>query len=97
MQRRFITDQASLVSFHVPHSHYPLLQHHLDFGLGLHGLSSYRDFDVLVRKVHFSSEGRVRLPLARGAGSSLLQHLVDLLERQALGLWHEEVGAVVLC
>jgi hypothetical protein len=36
------------------------------------------------------SERLVRLPLGRGARSRLLQHLVDLLQGQALGLGDEE-------
>lgn len=38
------------------------------------------------------SKGGGGLPLGRGTGSGLLHHLVDLLERQALGLGNEEVG-----
>ena len=38
------------------------------------------------------SEGGGRLPLGRGAGSGLLHHLVDLLQRQTLGLGDQEVG-----
>jgi len=51
-----------------------------------------RNLDVLLAQVHLRSEGAVGLPLARGAGSSLLKHLVDLLEGEALGLGNEEVG-----
>jgi hypothetical protein len=47
---------------------------------------------VLLAKVHLGSKGGVGLPLARGAGSGLLQHLVDLLEGKTLGLGDEEVG-----
>ena len=50
------------------------------------------ELDVLLGEVHLGREGGVRLPLARGAGSSLLQHLVDLLEGKTLGLGDEEVG-----
>ena len=34
----------------------------------------------------------MRLPADGRARSRLLEHLVDLLEREALGLGHEEVG-----
>jgi hypothetical protein len=47
--------------------------------------------DGLLREVHIARKGGVRLPLARGAGSGLLQHLVDLLKSEALGLRDEEV------
>lgn len=47
---------------------------------------------MLLAKVHLSGEGGVGLPLARGAGSGLLQHLVDLLEGKTLGLGDEEVS-----
>jgi hypothetical protein len=50
------------------------------------------ELDVLLGEVHLVGEGRVRLPLARGAGSGLLQHLVDLLKGKTLGLRDEEVG-----
>lgn len=51
-----------------------------------------RNLDVLLAEVHLGGEGGVGLPLARGAGSGLLQHLVDLLEGKTLGLGDEEVG-----
>lgn len=41
---------------------------------------------------HSLGKGGVRSPLSRGSGSSLLHHLINLLERQALGLGDEEVG-----
>lgn len=41
---------------------------------------------------HGLGEGGVRTPLSRGSGSGLLHHLINLLERQALGLGDEEVG-----
>lgn len=47
---------------------------------------------MLLAKVHLRCESGGRLPLARGAGSALLQHLVDLLEGKTLGLGNEEVG-----
>lgn len=40
--------------------------------------------------MHLGRESAVRLPLARGEGGSLFKHLVDLLERKALGLRNEE-------
>lgn len=51
-----------------------------------------RNLNMLLAKVHLSRESGVWLPLARGAGSRLLQHLVDLLEGKTLGLGDEEVG-----
>jgi hypothetical protein len=51
-----------------------------------------RDLNVLLAEVHVLGEGGVGLPLARRTGSSLLQHLVDLLEGEALGLRNKEVG-----
>jgi hypothetical protein len=51
-----------------------------------------RDLNVLLSDVHLTCVGRVGLPLARSAGSSLLQHLVDLLKGKTLGLRNEEVG-----
>lgn len=47
---------------------------------------------MLLAKVHVGSEGAVRFPLARGARSRLLKHLVDLLKGKALGLGYEEEG-----
>ncbi len=55
-------------------------------------LGSDGDLNVLLIKVHLSSEGAVGLPSARSTGSSLLKHLVDLLEGKTLGLRNEEVG-----
>ena len=55
-------------------------------------LCSNGDLDVLLSKMHIGGEGAVGLPLARVAGSALLQHLVDLLEGEALGLGDEEEG-----
>ncbi len=65
---------------------------HLDLLLwqNLHGLSSA--MTSLVSKTHLGSVGGGWLPLVGGSWSGLLQHLVDLLERQTLGLWNEEVG-----
>ena len=63
--------------------------------LDLRGLVVLRcngDLNVLLIKVHLSGESAVGLPLAGCAGSSLLKHLVNLLEGKALGLRNEEVG-----
>lgn len=46
----------------------------------------------LVGHAHISSEGGVRHPLAGVARGGLLEHAVDLLERQALGFGNEEVA-----
>ena len=46
---------------------------------------------ALLCKTHLVSKGGVWLPCSRLAGCDLLQHLVDLFERQTLGLGHEEV------
>lgn len=46
----------------------------------------------VVTSVHLSSKGGSGLPAGRSTGSGLLHHLVDLLERQTLGLGDEEVG-----
>jgi hypothetical protein len=43
-------------------------------------------------RVDLLRKGRVRHPLGGLSGSALLHHLVDLLERQTLGLRNEEVG-----
>jgi hypothetical protein len=51
-----------------------------------------RNLNVLLAQVHVLCESGVGLPLARGTGSSLLQHLVDLLEGKTLGLRDEEVS-----
>jgi inactivated superfamily I helicase len=51
-----------------------------------------RNLNVLLAEVHVRSESGGGLPLARSAGCSLLQHLVDLLEGKTLGLGNEEVG-----
>ena len=42
--------------------------------------------------MHFRGKGAVGLPLAGRTRSAFFQHLVYLLEGQALGLGHEEVG-----
>lgn len=61
-------------------------------GLVLSGNVLDRDLNVLLGEVHLSCEGAMWLPLARGARSALLQHLVNLLECKTLGLGNEEVG-----
>jgi len=50
------------------------------------------DLNVLLCEVHLAGKGAVGLPLARSTGSALFQHLVDLLEGEALCLGDEEVG-----
>lgn len=47
-------------------------------------LWGYRDRHALLRQTHLSSERGMGLPLRRLAGYGLLQHLVDLLERETL-------------
>ena len=42
--------------------------------------------------MHLSGEGGVGNPFVGGARGGLLQHLVDLLEGETLGLGDEEVG-----
>lgn len=46
----------------------------------------------VVTSAHGSGKGGGGLPAGRGTGSGLLHHLVDLLERQTLGLGDQEVG-----
>ncbi len=46
----------------------------------------------LLRHAHLSRIRAVGDPAAAGAGSSLSQHLVDLLEGESLGLRDEQVG-----
>lgn len=46
----------------------------------------------LLNHTHLMREGVVRLPLATGRGSSLLEHFVDLFQSKALGLGYEEIG-----
>jgi hypothetical protein len=50
------------------------------------------DLNALLDQVHLARKRAVGLPLARSAGSALLEHLVDLLESETLGLGDEEVG-----
>ena len=47
---------------------------------------------TLLGDTHLLSVGGAWLPLGRVAWGSLLEHAVDLLEGETLGLWHEEVG-----
>jgi hypothetical protein len=59
-------------------------------------LGNRRDHTGLIRCMLHAADiglgvGRVRDPLARGARRRLLEHAVDLLEAQALGLGDEEV------
>jgi hypothetical protein len=48
--------------------------------------------DLHVTSAHGVGKSLVRSPLGRGSGSGLLHHLVNLLERQTLGLGNEEVS-----
>ena len=48
--------------------------------------------ESLVGQAHLTSEGGMWLPLGGGTWSRLLQHLVDLLKGETLGLWNHEVG-----
>jgi hypothetical protein len=47
---------------------------------------------ALLGETHLDSEGGMGLPLGRGTGSSLLHHLVDLLQGETLGLGDQEVS-----
>jgi hypothetical protein len=51
-----------------------------------------RDLEVLLSKVHLRGEGAVGLPPDGGTGSSLLQHLVDLLQGKTFRFWNKEIG-----
>ena len=62
----------------------------VDASLALHILDKL-DIELSVLCTHLRSERPGGLPLARRARRRLLEHLVDLLERQTLGLGHEEV------
>jgi len=55
----------------------------------LHNLGGKRS---LLRKTHIGREGAVWHPLGRVSGGSLLEHAIDLLERQTLGLGNQEVS-----
>ena len=46
----------------------------------------------LLRKTHISGESAVRHPGSRCTGCSLLQHAVDLFERETFGFGNENVG-----
>jgi hypothetical protein len=48
--------------------------------------------NTLLVDAHIGGEGGSWGPFRRVAGVGLLQHAVDLLERETLGLGHEEVG-----
>ena len=65
----------------------------LDCGSLMLGSNGFeRDLKMLLAKMHISRKGAVRLPLAGGTGSTLLKHLVDLLESETLSFRDEEVG-----
>jgi hypothetical protein len=95
-----ITDHPPTSSYYINLFHIPCIplspqvteETHLNIGVVLGGDVLDRNLNVLLGKVHFSSKSAVWLPLARGAGGALLQHLVDLLESKTLGLGNEEVG-----
>ena len=55
-------------------------------------LHDLRGQGALISETHISREGGVRHPLAGVAGGGLLEHAVDLLEGETLGLGDEEVG-----
>jgi hypothetical protein len=46
----------------------------------------------LLHETHLRSESRMRNPFAGMTGVNFLQHAIDLLERETLGFWDEEVG-----
>jgi hypothetical protein len=71
---------------------YTSLTHHQATRLDGRGVLLDGDLDVLLGEMHLTSEGAVRLPLARVAGSGLLQHLVDLLEGETLSFRDEKEG-----
>jgi hypothetical protein len=53
----------------------------LDLGLGLVNLlGGDGKLDVFFGKMHLGGESGVGLPLSRGTGSALFEHLVDLLQ-----------------
>lgn len=56
------------------------------------GLLSRSVSSMLGSHAHLGCEGRVRNPSTGLAWVDLLQHAVDLLEGETLGLWHEEEG-----
>lgn len=56
------------------------------------GRSGLVDESALLALGHASTKGLGRAPLGRGTGRGLLHHEIDLLERQTLGLGHQEVG-----
>jgi hypothetical protein len=45
----------------------------------------------LLRETHVARESSMGLPLGRGSWGRLLEHAVDLLEREPLGLGYEQV------
>jgi len=64
----------------------------VDGTLALNISNNLRVESTLLSETHISREGGVGSPLGGCAGSALLEHAVDLLERKTLGLWDEEVG-----
>ncbi len=55
-----------------------------DRSLALHILNNLRRQSALVGETHLGGEGAVGHPFVRGPGSGLLQHAVNLFEREAL-------------
>ncbi len=53
-------------------------------------LDVLRALRLLLRHTHLRGKGAVRYPLRAGKWRRLLEHSVDLLEGQALGLWNKE-------
>ena len=63
-----------------------------DAPLSLHILHNLRCESALVRETHLGREGGVWDPFGRVTGRRLLQHAIDLFERETLGLGNEHVG-----
>ena len=63
-----------------------------DGTLALDVLDDFRRQDTLLGETHLGGEGGVGNPSGGGARGRLLQHAVDLLERETFGFGHEEVG-----
>jgi len=55
-------------------------------------LDDFRAQNTLFGETHVGGEGGAGDPSGRGARGRLLQHAVDLLERETLGFGHEKVG-----
>lgn len=72
------------------HTHLSMILDHTS--LPLHILDNLRRQRPLLRHAQLGGESRMRDPSAGSPGRRLLHHLVDLFERQAFGLGHEEVS-----